>query len=156
MSGERDQERADTRAKPLPASFTAARDERDAADGVAFTVDHPYFERCYTPSLGPSAVLLLRYLVDLTQRGPVGIVSHELAVAIGARANGDGPLGRRSPLTNAIRRLERAKLATWRDNVLVVSTHVPPLSDRALTRLPAQLQALHHDHLARSGQNTQR
>lgn len=113
----------------------------------AFPLDHDYFEIVYAPLIGPTAVLLARALARHLEAagGPITVCPIELALEIGIRANGVEPLGRRSHLVHAIDRLAHDRvLARLGDRTLGVRVAIPPLSSRALEKVPEATRLAHH------------
>lgn len=113
---------------------------------VTFPLDHPYIELVYVAVLGPSGVVLLRRAGFLFARDPDGVTvdATELARDIGVRSSSDRPLGKQATLRRALDRLVRAKLAEWLGPEHVgIRTSVPPLSSKALQRLPGSIRELH-------------
>lgn len=107
-----------------------------------------YVERYWLGVVGPSVVLLLRRLARGLEEHPRGFTVEvdETARAIGLGAGN----GRNAPLQ---RTLERACLfSTMRhssDGGYEVRTHLPRLSARQLSRLPASVRTTHGPWLAR-------
>lgn len=115
----------------------------------SFPLNHPYVERVYAPSLGPSAVLLARHLgrvLAVNGNKPARVCPAALSLELGLRARSEEPLGTRSLLRRAIDRLEHHHLVRWQGpRHLAVVTHVPPVNDRALAKLPPAARRA-HDH----------
>ena len=117
----------------------------------AFLVLHDYFEVIYGPMIGPTSTLLARTLArHITDAGgPVTICPVEVAREIGLRASHDEPVGSCAPFTKAIKRLHDHRLVQQIDtDTLGVVMQVPPLSTRALAKLPESIQEAHHGFLA--------
>ena len=73
----------------------------------------------------------------------------EVAREIGLRASHDEPVGSCAPFTKAIKRLHDHRLVQQIDtDTLGVVMQVPPLSTRALAKLPESIQEAHHGFLA--------
>ncbi len=125
------------RLRPLP-----------APSDPAFPLGHDYFEIVYTPLVGPTAVLLARAMarhIDVAG-GPTTVCPAELALEIGIRASSTDPLGKKSHLVHAIDRLVHDHIVCrLGDRVLGVRIAIPPLSARALEKLPAPAR---HAHVA--------
>lgn len=105
----------------------------------AFPLAHPYFEIVYAPLLGPTAVLLARAMARHLEAagGPTTVCPVELALEIGIRASSTDPLGRKSHLVHAIDRLAHDHVVSrLGDRVLGVRIAIPPLTARALEKLP--------------------
>ena len=106
-----------------------------------------YVETFWLPTLGPTALLLLRHLADRFERTPEGV---ELPVADTAAALGLGPReGSSSPLDPQPRPAPavRARLHRRRATIAVRRT-LPPVHRRHVRRLPAALQAEHEEWIA--------
>ena len=107
-----------------------------------------YVETFWLPTLGPTAVLLLRHLASRFDTAPRGI---ELMVADASLALGLGERnGEHSPIVRTLRRLEQFDLACWDPYTPTVAVRrmVPSLGARHLRRLPAALQVLHEEWIA--------
>jgi hypothetical protein len=121
-----------------------------AASEPAFPLEHDYFEIVYTPLVGPTAVLLARAMARHLDAagGPTTVCPVELALEVGIRASSTDPLGKKSHLVHAIDRLAHNHvIARLGDRVLGVRTAIPPLSERALKKVPAVVQASHRSFL---------
>jgi hypothetical protein len=117
-----------------------------AASEPAFPLDHAYFEIVYAPLLGPTAVLLARAMARRLEAagGPTTVCPIELALEVGIRASSTDPLGRKSHLVHAIDRLAHDRIVSrLGDRVLGLRLAVPPLSARALGKLPATARRAH-------------
>jgi hypothetical protein len=101
-----------------------------------------YAETFWLPTLGPTALLLMRHLADRFERTPEGV---ELAVADTAAALGLGAReGNSSPLVRSLGRLRQFDLATTEDETTIsVRRALPPVHRRHVRRLPLPLQAEH-------------
>lgn len=122
----------------------------------SFPLAHAYFEIVYAPLLGPTAVLLARAMVRHLEAagGPTTVHPVELALEIGIRASSVDPLGKRSHLVHALDRLAHDRIVTrLSDRVLGVRLAVPPLSARALEKLPALARGAHDDFVALAAGN---
>src|SRR5437660_1047327 len=106
-----------------------------------------YAETFWLPTLGPTALLLLRHLADRFEVDPAGI---ELPVADTAAALGLGPRdGQHSPLMRSLVRLQQFDLACRENEVsIAVRRTLPPVHRRHVRRLPAALQARHDEWTA--------
>src|SRR5256714_10007582 len=120
---------------------------RPLSDPVIDTLGHdpraPYPERFWLPTLGPTALLLLRHVAARFDRAPDGFV---LDVAETSRCLGLGERdGHNSPLARSLGRLVQFDLAAYEDEgaTLAVRRHVPPINRRHIRRLPPSLQAEH-------------
>jgi hypothetical protein len=122
-------------------------------DPVLDTIGHDprswYAETFWLPTLGPTALLLLRHLADRFDRAPGGVV---LPVADTAAALGLGAReGINSPLVRTLGRLRQFDLAQAPDGVadaIAVRRALPPVHRRHVRRLPAELQARHAEWVA--------
>ncbi|MFN8035269.1 MAG: hypothetical protein U0V73_04985 [Acidimicrobiia bacterium] len=101
-----------------------------------------YVETFWLPTLGPTALLLLRHLSDRLD-GTGG--RFELHLAETARALGLGARdGSSSPLVRSLGRLELFELAcSDGSGNIAVRRHVASVNPRHLRRLPPALQAAH-------------
>ena len=101
-----------------------------------------YVETFWLPTLGPTALLLLRHLADRFDDNPKGV---QLPVADTAAALGLGPReGQSSPLIRSLARLQQFELAcSDGDTTIAVRTTLPPVHRRHVRRLPTALQARH-------------
>src|SRR3954447_24489606 len=106
-----------------------------------------YAETFWLPTLGPTALLLMRHLADRFERQPEGI---ELPVAETAAALGLGAReGNSSPLIRSLNRLRQFELACTEDEQTIsVRRSLPPVHRRHVRRLPAPLQAEHEEWMA--------
>jgi hypothetical protein len=106
-----------------------------------------YAETFWLPTLGPTALLLLRHLADRFELDPAGV---ELPVADTAAALGLGPrAGQHSPLIRSLGRLRQFELAcNQTETTIAVRRTLPPVHRRHVRRLPAGLQARHEEWTA--------
>ncbi len=115
----------------------------------SFHLTHPYFEIVYAPTLGPSAVLLGRYLgrvLAAHDNETILVCPAALSREVGMRSNSDDPLGARSLLRRSIERLEHDRIVRWLEpQHLGVVTSVPAVSERVRDKLPAAARRT-HDH----------
>jgi hypothetical protein len=115
-------------------------------DPVIDTVGHDprsmYAERFWLPTLGPTALLLLRHLATKFEERPGPL---ELPVTEASQALGLGEReGSSSPIVRSLARLETFELAVSDGRgTVAVRRNLPPLQRRHVRRLPAPLQALH-------------
>lgn len=109
-----------------------------------------YAETFWLPTLGPTALLLLRHLADRFEVDPAGV---ELPVADTAAALGLGCRdGRHSPLVRSLHRLQQFDLACSADETTVaVRRALPGVQRRHVRRLPVALQERHAEWLAAQG-----
>ncbi len=111
-----------------------------------FRLTHPYFEIVYLPLVGPSAVLLARYLGRLlaASEGPITVCAAALARELGLRARSGDAFGIQSSLTKSIDRLEHHRLVRWLDDRhLGVMTEAPAVTDKVRAKLPPAARYAH-------------
>jgi hypothetical protein len=103
-----------------------------------------YVETFWLPTLGPTALLLLRHLADRFEEEPEGLV---LPIADTAAALGLGPRdGTQSPLVRTLHRLQQFDLALVEaPDAIAVRRTLPPVHRRHVRRLPVALQARHQE-----------
>jgi hypothetical protein len=130
--------------RPLEALVSETVLIRPWPDPVIDTLGHdpraPYPERFWLPTLGPTALLLLRHVAHRFDREPDGFT---LRLAETSRCLGLGERdGRSSPLARSLGRLVQFDLAASEDEgaALAVRRHVPPINRRHVRRLPPALQ----------------
>ena len=116
------------------------------SDPVVDTLGHdprsPYPERFWLPTLGPTALLLLRHVAYRFDRAPGGFVL-ELGEASRCLGLGDRR-GRNSPLTRSLSRIVQFDLAAEKEEgTLAVRRHLPPINRRHVRRLPPSVQEEH-------------
>ncbi len=115
--------------------------------GITFELTDPYLEIVYLPSLGPTAVLLARYLGRLLHQHPKGVhvCTLELSRELGMTSSKQqSPLGARSRLRKAVDRLENERIVRWLDEQhLGVQLGIPAVSGRARDRLPPVARQAH-------------
>ena len=106
-----------------------------------------YAETFWLPTLGPTALLLMRHLADRFERTPEGV---DLPVADTAAALGLGNRdGNSSPLIRSLARLRQFELAqTENDTTISVRRSLPPVHRRHVRRLPSALQTQHEEWMA--------
>lgn len=116
------------------------------SDPVVDTLGHdprsPYPERFWLPTLGPTALLLLRHVAHRFDRSPEGFT---LDLAETSRCLGLGERqGRNSPMARSLGRIVQFDLAAHSDEgTLAVRRFVPPINRRHVRRLPPAAQAEH-------------
>jgi len=115
---------------------------RDPLDVLGHDPRSWYAETFWLPTLGPTALLLMRHLADRFDRSPGGVTlplaDTAAALGLGARAGSD------SPLVRTLKRLRQFDLAQDPDGeTLAVRRVLPPVHRRHVRRLPAHLQATH-------------
>ncbi len=115
-------------------------------DPILDTVGHDprslYVERFWLPTLGPTALLLLRHLAHRFDEEPRGI---QLTVADASQALGLGHReGNSSPLVRSLTRLGQFDLACDDGRgTVAVRRNLPPVNPRHVRRLPVELQVAH-------------
>jgi hypothetical protein len=127
----------------MPATITVKPWHDPVIDALGHDPRSRYVETFWLPTLGPTAVLLLRHLADRFDRTPEGVV---LTVADTSHALGLGQRdGTSSPILRTLRRLTQFDLACEDplSDLVAVRRLVPPVGARHLRRLPADVQAAH-------------
>lgn len=110
------------------------------SDGTeSFDVRSQYAEQFWLPTLGPTALLVLRHAARRFQTEPNGfdadIATTSAELGLGNRS------GNASPLRKALARLAQFQLAAFDgDSTLAVRDRVPPVADRHVRRLPVTAQ----------------
>ena len=107
-----------------------------------------YAETFWLPTLGPTALLLMRHLADRFEQTPEGV---DLPIADTAAALGLGPRdSQNSPLMKSITRLHQFELACTDEVEATISVRraLPPVQRRHVRRLPVPLQARHAEWVA--------
>jgi hypothetical protein len=126
----------------MPATLTI----KPWPDPVIDTLGHDprsvYVETFWLPTLGPTALLLLRHLSQRFDERPEGL---ELPVADTSQALGLGHRdGQSSPLVRTLARLAQFDLACDDGRgTVAVRRHMPPINRRHVRRLPLELQIAH-------------
>ncbi len=116
------------------------------SDPVIDTIGHDprsrYVETFWLPTLGPTAVLLLRHLADRFDTNPKGV---ELTVADTSQQLGLGQRdGNSSPILRTLTRLQQFDLACDDGRgTHAVRRLLPPVNPRHVRRLPAEMQREH-------------
>jgi hypothetical protein len=113
-------------------------------DTIGYDPRSRYAETFWLPTLGPTALLLLRHLASRFEQHPGSI---ELAVAETSHALGLGQRdGSSSPIIRTLNRLEQFDLACSDGrSTVAVRRNLPPVQHRHVRRLPAALRAEHAD-----------
>ena len=125
----------------MPTTITLRPWPDPVVDTVGFDPRSAYVERFWLPTLGPTAVLLLRRVADLLDVAPEGA---EVVVRHLSRELGLGERdGTSSPLVRTLGRLEQFDLACSDEGVHYVRRHLPPVDRRHVRRLPPTLVAEH-------------
>src|SRR5262245_36841825 len=111
-------------------------------DTLGYDPRSRYVETFWLPTLGPTAVLLLRHLADRFDRAAGSI---ELTVSHTSHALGLGQRdGSSSPIVRTLGRLAQFDLACDDGaGTVAVRRNLPPVNRRHLKRLPADVQAAH-------------
>jgi hypothetical protein len=126
----------------MPATLTIQPWPDPVIDTVGYDPRSRYVETFWLPTLGPTALLLLRHLADRFDRQPQGI---ELTVSDTSHALGLGQRdGSSSPIVRTLNRLSQFDLACDDGaGTVAVRRNIPPVNRRHMRRLPAELQAAH-------------
>lgn len=112
----------------------------------AFPIEHVYFEIVYAPLIGPTALLVARAMARHLRvaGGSTTVCPVTLALEVGIRASRTDPLGKKSHLVHAIDRLAHDRIVVRHgDRTLGLRLKIPPLSGRALDKLPAPTRSAH-------------
>lgn len=123
------------------------------SDPVIDTVGHDprslYAETFWLPTIGPTALLLLRHLATRFEERAGAL---ELPVADTSHALGVGERdGNSSPIVRSLVRLETFDLACSDGRgTIAVRRNLPPLQRRHVRRLPGALQTAHDDWMQTS------
>jgi hypothetical protein len=128
----------------VPELLTIAPWPDPVLDTVGYDPRSRYAETFWLPTLGPTALLLLRHLAARFERHPGAI---DLPVAATSQALGLGQRdGTSSPVVRTLTRLEQFDLACSDGrSTVAVRKNLPPVQRRHVRRLPAALQAEHAD-----------
>jgi hypothetical protein len=125
-----------------PESITLVRWADPVVDGHGHGINSPYTELFWLPVLGPSAFLLWRRGVALTEGLPQGVTVGTAALSAWLGL-GQG-LGRHAPLPRAIERCIRFGVARWLPaDRLAVRALLAPLSHHHAQRLEPGLRQLY-------------
>ncbi len=129
----------------MPATITIKPWNDPVVDTVGHDPRSLYVETFWLPTLGPTALLLLRHLAARFDEHPAGI---ELPVAEASQALGLGDrAGNSSPIVRSLGRLEQFDLACTDPHspTVAVRRNLPPVNRRHVRRLPAHLQVAHDE-----------
>jgi hypothetical protein len=126
----------------MPATLTIKPWPDPLLDTLGHDPRSLYVETFWLPTLGPTAVLLLRHLATKFDEAPAGI---ELPVGDTSQALGLGQReGNSSPIVRTLTRLSQFDLACDDGHgTIAVRRNLPPINRRHVRRLPAHLQAAH-------------
>lgn len=128
----------------MPETLTITPWPDPVLDTIGYDPRSRYAETFWLPTLGPTALLLLRHLATRFEQGGGAI---ELPVAETSHALGLGQRdGSSSPIVRTLTRLEQFDLAcTDGFTTVAVRRSLPPVQRRHVRRLPVALQAEHAD-----------
>ena len=105
-----------------------------------------YAETFWLPTLGPTALLLMRHLADRFERTPEGV---DLPIADTAAALGLGAReGTSSPLMRSLARLRQFELAQTENDTTISVRRTSARAPPHVRRLPTALQAEHEAWMA--------
>jgi hypothetical protein len=123
----------------MPATLTITPWPDPLLDTLGHDPRSLYVETFWLPTLGPTAVLLLRHLATRFDESPTGV---ELPVADTSQALGLGQRdGNSSPIVRTLTRLSQFDLACDDGRgTVAVRRNLPPINRRHVRRLPANLQ----------------
>lgn len=126
----------------MPATLTITPWPDPLLDTLGHDPRSLYVETFWLPTLGPTAVLLLRHLATRFDESPAGV---ELPVADTSQALGLGQRdGNSSPIVRTLTRLSQFDLACDDGRgTVAVRRNLPPINRRHVRRLPANLQVAH-------------
>jgi hypothetical protein len=126
----------------MPATLTITPWPDPLLDTLGHDPRSLYVETFWLPTLGPTAVLLLRHLATRFDESPTGV---ELPVADTSQALGLGQRdGNSSPIVRTLTRLSQFDLACDDGRgTVAVRRNLPPINRRHVRRLPANLQVAH-------------
>jgi hypothetical protein len=126
----------------MPAVLTITPWPDPILDTVGYDPRSRYAETFWLPTLGPTALLLMRHLASRFERHAGSI---ELTVSETSQALGLGERdGSSSPIVRTLGRLEQFELACSDGYTTVaVRRSLPPVQRRHVRRLPAALQVDH-------------
>jgi hypothetical protein len=124
----------------MPATLTIHPWPDPVIDTLGYDPRSRYVETFWLPTLGPTALLLLRHLADRFDRHPGPV---ELTVSDTSQALGLGQRdGSSSPIVRTLTRLSQFDLACDDGaGTVAVRRNVPPVNRRHVKRLPVELQA---------------
>ena len=120
----------------MPATLLIKPWHDPIVDTLGYDPRSRYVETFWLPTLGPTALLLLRHLADRFDHDPDGV---ELTVVDTSHALGLGQRdGSASPIVRTLRRLTQFDLACEdpMSDTVAVRRNIPPVNTRHLRRLP--------------------
>lgn len=126
----------------MPAVLTIAPWPDPILDTVGYDPRSRYAETFWLPTLGPTALLLMRHLAARFERrlGPIELMVSETSQALGLGERD----GSSSPIVRTLTRLEQFELACSDGNTTVaVRRSLPPVQRRHVRRLPPAVQVDH-------------
>jgi hypothetical protein len=126
----------------MPETLTVVPWSDPLLDSLGHDPRSRYVETFWLPTLGPTAVLLMRHLADRFDHDPKGV---QLQVADTSQALGVGQRdGNSSPIVRTLTRLAQFELACEDGRgTVAVRRNLPPINPRHLRRLPSALQHAH-------------
>lgn len=112
-------------------------------DVLGFDPRSSYCEKFWLPTLGPTALLVMRRFAHCFDEHPTGtrVDLSELARCLGLAAR----TGPNSPMGRTISRLVQFDLAHDCGQSLAVRRRMPPINRRHIRRLPAALARAHEE-----------
>ncbi|MGH9043045.1 MAG: hypothetical protein ACRDZ3_22765 [Acidimicrobiia bacterium] len=118
----------------------------EVIDALGFDARSPYCEKFWLPSLGPTALLLMRRFAICFDEHPGGT---EIDLAELARSLGLGTAtGPNAPIGRTLARLVQFDLAQEAGGDVAVRRWLPPINRRHVRRLPTPLQRAHQEWVA--------
>ena len=126
----------------MPSTLTIQPWPDPVIDTVGFDPRSLYVETFWLPTLGPTALLLLRHLATKFEErtGALELPVAEASVALGVGERD----GNSSPIVRSLNRLETFDLACSDGRgTVAVRRNLPPVQRRHLRRLPSDLQSAH-------------
>ncbi|MEI8001725.1 MAG: hypothetical protein WCI50_10260 [Actinomycetes bacterium] len=129
----------------MPTTLTIAPWPDPVLDTIGHDPRSRYAEAFWLPTLGPTALLLLRHLAARFECRPGPV---ELTVAEASQALGLGQRdGSSSPIVRTLTRLEQFELACSDGrSTVAVRRNLPPVHRRHVRRLPDHLQHAHAEY----------
>jgi hypothetical protein len=126
----------------MPATLTIKPWPDPLLDTLGHDPRSLYVETFWLPTLGPTAVLLMRHLATKFDESPAGL---DLPVADTSQALGLGQRdGNSSPIVRTLSRLAQFDLACDDgQGTVAVRRNLPPINRRHVRRLPVHLQTAH-------------